>query len=193
MNGKLKAALIVGVALLVGGVAVGTVGYAAGGMKDVAFTLRDGPLVVDRTNSGQMEKVDEVFEDVSSIEVHVSSMSRVVVKEGPTLSVKGQSPVFAGGLKAERAADGALTVTQGREQDNVWWFSLNFLNLFTGYNDVASSFVEITVPRAASPAAVTLDVDFGEVRIESLSAGAVAVDASYGDVAMENVAAARCR
>jgi hypothetical protein len=188
MNNKLKIVLIVGAVLIVGGLAACAAGYAAGGMKDVIFTAAGGPQVVDRSDEKQLIQVDEVFDDVSAIKIDVRAMSKVVVKEGPALSVKGQSLAALGEFKAERAADGTLEVTQGSKKKG-WWFGFNFPGLFTGRDGLDSSYLEVTVPRGTPLTAVGLDVDAGAVRVENVAAGEIAIDADFGNVEAENLTA----
>jgi DUF4097 and DUF4098 domain-containing protein YvlB len=188
MNNKLKITLIVGAVLLVGGLAACVAGYAAGGMKDVVFTAAGRPQVVDWSDGKQLIQVDETFDDVSAIKINVDAMSKVVVKEGPTFSVKGQSLAALGEFKAGRAADGTLEVTQGSERKG-WWFGFSFPGLFAGRDGLDSSYLEVTVPRGTSLSAVGLDVDAGAVRVENIAAGRIAINASYGDVEVENLTA----
>jgi hypothetical protein len=188
MNNKLKTALIVGIVLVVGGLAACVAGYAAGGMKDVVFTAAGGLQVVNRGDEKQWIKVDETFENVSAIKIDVNAMNKVIVKEGPALSVKGQSPSAFGDFKAERSADGALTVTQGN-QNRGWWFGLNILNLFKDRSKLDSSYLEVTVPRGAALSVVSLNVSSGPVKIENVKAGGIALNASYGNIEVENLTA----
>jgi hypothetical protein len=186
MNGKLKIALIVGVILIVGGVGACMAGYAAGGMKDVGFSTSGWPRVIDRSDGKQWVKVDETFDSASAIKIDVAAMSKVVVKEGPTLSVKGQSYSAIGEFTAVRAADGTVSVTQGRKAKG-WWFGLNFRGLFKDRDVLDDSYVEVTVPRGTTLSAVSLDVDSGTVEMENVAADKITVDSDFGDVAAKKL------
>jgi hypothetical protein len=191
MNSKLKIALIVGVVMLVCGVAISGAGFAMGGLKDVVFSI-DGvkvfdPKVIDFQNAKELEKVDETFEDVSSIDIHVDSINKITIKKGATLTVKGQNLTFFGGLKAERTADGALVVAHSVDWPSRYGV-ISFQSIFrAATNPYPLSYVEITVPQGASLAAIDLSVSFGDVEINDLTAGLTEVNSDSGSISARDL------
>jgi hypothetical protein len=183
MNGRLKIVFIIGAILLICGVAVGGAGYMSGGAKGVLVGA-NGPEVIDLNDEGQMEKVNKTFTSVSAINLAVDNMDRVVIKEGPDVSVTGQNSIRFGGLKAELDADGTLVVGHSAERRN-----LNLLLDLSGVYITAhrSSFVEITVPRSASLSVIAIDVDYADVEIGNVAAGRVVVKADSGVLAAEGL------
>jgi hypothetical protein len=180
MNNKLKVTLIIGIIILIGGVAASATGYIYGGVKSIA--MMNGRLkAIDPNDSSRMEKVDEAFDGVSAISVDVESMSNVTVKEGPAVSVKGQNPLDFGGLKAELSAAGTLAIENSVDMEDSFSFIFNFPGIFS-HTKFDSSFVEITVPRTVSLAAINLDVGFGDVNVNGASAGAINVVSESGSV-----------
>ncbi|MDR2163598.1 MAG: DUF4097 domain-containing protein [Clostridiales Family XIII bacterium] len=184
MNSKLKITLIIGIIVLVCGVAVHAAGYMSGGMKTLMF-LPDGPRAVNTDGSGRIEKVDQTFEGVSVISLDVESLGSVTIKEGPALSVKGQVPLDLGGLKAELGPDGTLTVGHSAKMEGS--FIINLPDIF-GARKLHHSFVEITVPGGVSLSAITCDVAFGDVSVGGVSAGAIIVESESGHVEVDGLA-----
>ncbi|MDR1042575.1 MAG: DUF4097 domain-containing protein [Clostridiales Family XIII bacterium] len=205
MNSKLKIILIIGIALLLGGIGVGTAGFAMGGMKAVAIQA-SGLQVIDESHEAQIAKVDETFENVAAINVSLDSIESVRVKEGPALTVRGQQFIPFGGLAAARAEDGTLAVTHSVKRTLPYGI-IDFPSVFrAAINSHSSSYLEITVPQGTSLAAITIDLDLGGVEIDSavaermdikvdagkisasnLTCESFSIDSDFGDVDVQNV------
>jgi hypothetical protein len=204
MNNKLKIILIIGVVVLLCGVGVGAAGYAMGGMKGVILQA-GGPQVIDESNNAEIEKVDETFENITDIEVDLDGIESVTIKEGPSLSVKGQHFLYFGGLKAERAANGTLFVTHSVKGVNLPWL-IDFPSILrSAINPYPTSYLEITAPRGTSLSAIAVNVAFGNVTIDAatveraeikvdsgnisasnLTCGSFNTEASFGDIDIQN-------
>jgi hypothetical protein len=205
MNSKLKIILIVGVVVLLCGVGVSAAGYAMGGMKGVIMEA-SGPQVIDESYKTKIVKVDESFDNVTAIDINLDGIEKVTIKEGPSVTAKGEQFLAFGGLKAERGADGTLAVTHSVEHKGPHW-TIDFPSIFrAAVGPYPSSYLDITVPRGTSLAAITVDLAFGGVTIDaavadraeikvdsgSISASDITsesfkVDSSFGDIDLQNI------
>jgi hypothetical protein len=186
MNSKLKIILIIGVVMLLCGVGVSAAGYAMGGMKSVVIQA-SGPQVIDESYRAQIEKGDEVFEHVTALDINLDGIENVSVKEGPALTVKGQQFIPFGGLMAERATDGTLIVKHSVKRTEPYGI-IDFPSIFrAAINPYPSSYLEITVPRGASLAAITIDLSFGDVEIDSAAAERAEIKVSSGTISASNL------
>jgi hypothetical protein len=196
MNSKLKILLIVGLIVFVCGGAVAAAGGVMGGMKSVTV-WPDGPKIIDPFDESQIERVDKSFDGVTSIDVKLGYMDSVTVKAGEGFSVKGQNHLAMGGLKAELGADGKLTVKHSAKYGSGLHGLISFPDIFhtllvgrtPNSLDANNASVEITVPENATIAALGLDVAFGGVAVESVSADRVSIDLASGDAAVKEVSA----
>jgi DUF4097 and DUF4098 domain-containing protein YvlB len=196
MNSKLKILLIVGLIVFVCGGAVAAAGGVMGGVKSVAV-LPGGPKIIDPLDESQIERVDKSFDGVTSIDVKLGYMDSVTVKAGAGFSVKGQNHMARGGLKAELGADGKLTVKHSSKYDSGILGLITFPDIFhtllvgrtPSSLDTNNASVEITVPENAIVAALGLDLAFGSVAVDSVSADRVSVDLASGDAAVKEVSA----
>jgi DUF4097 and DUF4098 domain-containing protein YvlB len=124
--------------------------------------------------------VDRSFTSVSAIDLRLGSARNVVIKDGSTVSVKGQLPLSYGGLKAELDDDGVLTVTNSRDRKSSGFF-IHIAGIF-GDRAYASSFVEITVPRGASLSAIATDIGYGDAKTENVAADSISVKSASGNI-----------
>jgi hypothetical protein len=185
MNSKFKIALLVGVLMLVCGVAVSGAGFMMGGMKDIVLDA-NGPRILEEETS--IETLDEVFENVSSINLDLDAVERVTIKEGTEWRVKGQNLLLSGKLTAEYAEDGTLTVAQRNENSKRWWHGIiGFHSLFRNISEYPLTYLEITVPQGASLTGLSLNLDFGDLEMDRLSAGAISMVLNAGEVTASNL------
>jgi hypothetical protein len=186
MNSKLKIIIIIGVVMLLCGIGVGAAGYVMGGMKSVVIQA-SGPQVIDESYRAQIAKVDEAFENVTALDIRLDGIESMSVKEGPALTVKGQQFIPFGGLMAERAADGTLTVKHSVKRTGPYGI-IDFPSIFrAAINPYPSSYLEITVPRGTSLAAITIDLSFGDVEIDSAASERIDIKVSTGKILASNL------
>jgi hypothetical protein len=186
MNSKLKTILIIGVVVLLCGVGIGTAGYAMGGMKNVIMQT-SGLQVMDESQKAEIAKVDEVFDNITAIDVRLGGIEKITIKEGPSLAAKGQQFLVFGGLKAERNADGTLVVTHSVENKKPYW-TIDFSGIYrAAITSYPSSYLDITVPRGTSLAAITVDVAFGGVTIDAAVADRAEINIASGNVSASNM------
>jgi hypothetical protein len=182
MSSKIKVIIIIGASMLVCGLAMAAVGYVNGGMKDVIL-MSDGPVVAGSEEGQRVDEVDETFDDVTSIDISLGSVSNVTLKEGPEVTVKGRSPVILGGLKADISNEGTLTIGHSAWNKSAPWV-ISFAGLFDGrrFSGWDSSYVEITAPDLAALSAITVDIGYGDVKLDGLSAGRIDINSTGGEV-----------
>ena len=117
-----KIALIV----LVVGLLMGTIAFLSGGVKNLAW--QDGKLIpVDESNGGKIITVDETYNSFSEIDINLSVIDNIIVKEGDNFSVKGQNFEDSGGLKAE--LNGSKLVVGPSVSGTHSILNLNFANM----------------------------------------------------------------
>ncbi|MDR3225078.1 MAG: DUF4097 domain-containing protein [Clostridiales Family XIII bacterium] len=195
MSSKLKILLIVGIVVLVSGIAVSAAGVGMGGVQNVIL-WPDGPKVIDADDKKQVERVDETFANVQAIDIDLKSMDHVVLKRGSTFSVKGQNLLVMGGLKAALDNSGTLTVTNSVKRDISDWvfFNIDFDEIYGFITrgrpgaGAAKNSVEITVPENTSLTAITLDLSYGDVTLADASSEQITVTLSTGNVDAKNLA-----
>jgi hypothetical protein len=186
MNSAIKILLIIGAILFAFGVVLTGVGFTAGGLKSIAIT-DGGPVAIDPGDENQMDSIDETYQNVSALNMDLRSIAEVHISEGDAFIVKGSAPKILGGLKTRFGPDGTLTVTNKIENFAGWLgASFPFLNL-PRFDRIPDSYLDITIPPSVTLAAITLNLDLGNINIEHIASANFTVDADLGNIRMDDI------
>jgi hypothetical protein len=185
MSKAVKIFLIIAVALIVAGCAIGGVGFAQGGMRSVIW---DGsnhrPVVLSDAKLGDTESVNRTYTDVKNITVKAGAISAVRIIPGEKLTVNAKSSKILGGLSARTEGDTLVVTAENRRIFGIF----NIVGIIPHQN---KSFIEITVPEGMELNQVKIDADYPKVTVSGLTADDFDISCDMGAVTIENTNAGR--
>ena len=179
----MKTKTIVSIILVVGLVLAG-IAFLGGGMKNVEWVKGRGPVVATGENSSKVIEVDETFESFTDLEVNISMMSSITLKEGDNFSVKGKNYESNGGLQAKLEGEKLVVSTSVGSNTTI----VNLGSWGPGFTTKDCDVV-ITYPKGATLGSVVVDSDLSELEVDGLSAKDVKFKMDTGNIEAKSIKA----